>query len=185
MALTDWVQTAAAIYLAWQQNRIFSRQNEIIAAQSKRTAMQSNIPCTAQVRRYWPTLIMLIMIAATAYDIYDRHHQVFGYNPNFAWDDKKPLERVYQGKFTNETVLLDGKNFINPSFENVTLAYNGTGGFIVEQPTKFVNVQIATKNKVVGEAFRLHCIYVRSMGINMTCVNKGTDGRADIPSFPQ
>src|SRR6266853_2326925 len=104
MALTDWIQTAAAIYFAWQQNRIFKRQNEIIAAQSKRTAAKVEISWTVRVKRYWPTYAMLALIGVTAYDIYDRHHTEFGYDPNLAWEDNKPLERVYQPHFTNQTV---------------------------------------------------------------------------------
>src|SRR5713226_1520698 len=64
---------------------------------------------------------ILALIGVTAYDIYDRHHTEFGYDPNLAWEDNKPLERVYQPHFTNQTVNVDGKNFIDPVFDNVTL----------------------------------------------------------------
>jgi hypothetical protein len=71
MAVTDWVQTAAIIYFAWRQNQIFERQNEIFASQAGHTAM----PKTSQMpwlSRYWPTMIMVGLVALTAYDIYAR-----------------------------------------------------------------------------------------------------------------
>jgi hypothetical protein len=71
MVLTDWIQTGAVIYFAWQQNQIFKRQNEIFANQVGRPATQTN---TSQVlkllERYWP---MAVFVAITGYDIYDRH----------------------------------------------------------------------------------------------------------------
>jgi len=73
MAWTDWVQTAAVIYFAWQQNRIFKRQNEIIANQAERTAIPSKTSQAHWIERYWPTMIMVVLMALTAYDIYDRH----------------------------------------------------------------------------------------------------------------
>ena len=76
MALTDWVQTVAVIYFAWQQNRIFQRQNEILANQAGDIPMPAK---TSQarwidwIRRYWPTFIMVVLMVVTAYDIYARH----------------------------------------------------------------------------------------------------------------
>jgi hypothetical protein len=79
MALTDWIQTGALIYFAWQQNRIFKRQNEIFAAQSDRTAMLKTQSWTIPFKRYWPTFAMLALAVLTLFDIYDRHH------PGLAW----------------------------------------------------------------------------------------------------
>jgi hypothetical protein len=74
MAVTDWVQTAAVIYFAWQQNRIFKRQNEIFANQAGQTAVINNAsPLLKRLKHYWPTVIMVVLMALTAYDIYDRH----------------------------------------------------------------------------------------------------------------
>jgi hypothetical protein len=191
MSMSEWLLVLVAVIGAVanyvqqrEQNQIFREQNQIFADQGGKKVPPKK-PNWIWLKRYWPSMVTVLLILSVGYDIYDRHHQAFGYNPNLAWDDKKPLERVYQGAFANQTVLLDGKNFINPSFENVTLAYNGTGPFMIEDPTRFVNVQIATRNKVVGEAFRLHCIFVRSQGCNTTCTNRGPNGRPDIPSFPE
>jgi hypothetical protein len=71
---TDWIQTIAVIYFAWQQNRIFKRQNEIFANQAGQTAAQKNTsPLLKLLERYWPTLIMVALMALTGYDIYSRH----------------------------------------------------------------------------------------------------------------
>lgn len=71
MVLTDWIQTGAVIYFAWQQNQIFKHQNEIFANQVGRPAIKTN---TSQVlkllERYWP---MAVFVAVTGYEIYDRH----------------------------------------------------------------------------------------------------------------
>jgi hypothetical protein len=84
MAITDWIQTAAVIYFAWQQNRIFKRQNEIFANQTGQTAMQSNTSQLFKVlERYWPTVVMVGLMVLTGYDIYYRHaNGVF--DPNVA-----------------------------------------------------------------------------------------------------
>jgi hypothetical protein len=47
--------------------------------------------------------------------------------PTTDWD--KPLTSVFRQNFKNETVELDGKNFVECSFENVTFLYQGTRPF--------------------------------------------------------
>lgn len=74
MAVTDWVQTAPVIYFAWQQNRIFKRQNEIFATQGGQGAMPDATSRLLQLKRYWPTMVMVALMLSTGYDIYDRHH---------------------------------------------------------------------------------------------------------------
>jgi hypothetical protein len=80
MALTDWIQTAAVIYFAWQQNRIFKQQNQIFADQAGRSAMSktSQIPW---ITRYWPTTVMVGLAVLTGYDIYARR----GASPVIPW----------------------------------------------------------------------------------------------------
>jgi hypothetical protein len=46
--------------------------------------------------------------------------------PTSEWD--KPLTPIYRHNYKNETVPLDGKNFIECTFENVTFLYQGTRG---------------------------------------------------------
>jgi hypothetical protein len=113
MTAGDWVTVIGgigSIYLLWQQNQIFKTQNEIIAAQSKRTAVQPSSASTFSLKRYWPTFIMLLLIALTGYDIYDRHSG-FGYDPDRAWSDSMHPVEVPKHTFENETIVLDGKSF--------------------------------------------------------------------------
>jgi hypothetical protein len=42
VTVTDWIQTVAAIYFAYQQNRIFKQQNQIFAGQVGQGALQTN-----------------------------------------------------------------------------------------------------------------------------------------------
>jgi hypothetical protein len=181
MGTADWVQivvAVATIYFMWQQNRIFQRQNQIIAAQSKRTTMIVDTSWQVRVRRYWPTYVMIVLIAVTAYDIYDRHHG-FGYDPARAWDDNKPLERVYKHDFTNETVVLDGKYFIPPTtFDNVTFVYNGTGPFDIHDFTfklhdgKMMS-KAASRNKVVTQTMELMGAMAYASGCKAGWINLG------------
>src|SRR5579863_3373714 len=73
MAVTDWIQTAAVIYFAWQQNRIFKDQNEIFANQARQGNVPGKTSRWLQFKRYWPTMAMVALMLLTGYDIYDRH----------------------------------------------------------------------------------------------------------------
>jgi hypothetical protein len=72
----DWTTIATdcvGVYLLWQQNQIFKRQNEIFASQAGHPAMPSKTSLDTQLIRYWPTITMVALILVTGYDIYDRH----------------------------------------------------------------------------------------------------------------
>lgn len=47
------------------------------------------------------------------------------------WD--APLKRVYRQTFKNQTIELDGREFVESTFEHVTFAYNGTA------PTRLID----------------------------------------------
>src|ERR1700757_2316363 len=72
---------------------------------------------------------MLVMIGLTAFDIYDRHHQS---EDTSKWTDIDTLERVPSRIFRNETVVLDGKYFLQPTFDHVSFIYNGTAGVAMD-----------------------------------------------------
>jgi len=132
--LVNIIEAVALIYFAYQQNQIFRHQNQILATQGGQPAMLSNGSRLLWLRRYWPTMMMVFVILLVGFDIYDRHHG-FGYDPERAWDDSKPLERVYRHTFENETVVLDNKHLVGPNkFDNVTIIYNGLGPFAVDDP---------------------------------------------------
>lgn len=89
MAVGDWtvsdwttlVAGIAGVYLLWKQNQIFERQNEIFARQAGQTAMRTETSQMPWIGRYWPTMIMVGLMALTAYDIYDRHRK----SPSIPW----------------------------------------------------------------------------------------------------
>lgn len=110
-------------------------------------------------------LMMLLSWAVVGYDIYDRHQflPIHSDLTDFRkqWDDTKPLERVYGDvrPFVNETVVLDRRYFIDPTFDNVTFVYNGTGPVGMDNP-KFighpvVNIRFGSKNKVVTQTMAI------------------------------
>lgn len=75
----DWttvISSALSVFLLWQQNRIFQRQNEIFASQAGIAALPSKTTLAVRFNRYWPTIIMVVLILAIAYDYYDRHANV-------------------------------------------------------------------------------------------------------------
>jgi hypothetical protein len=149
MALTDWIQAAAAaagVYFVWQQNTILRRQNQLTAHLGE-PAVTDQIPWTARAKRYWPTYVMIFLIAITAYDIYDRHW------PQQPW--KEPAHRVVDQKFSNTTVLLDNRHFINPVFDHVTLEYEGTGPVQVDN-AKFIGpVRINSNNHAIAQTLAI------------------------------
>jgi hypothetical protein len=79
LTVNDWtgiITAAAVIYLGWEQNQIFKRQNEIFALQAGHTAMPSDTSRMARFKRYWPTMVMAALMLLIGYDIYDRHLNV-------------------------------------------------------------------------------------------------------------
>lgn len=133
--------------------------------------------------RLW-VVALLITWMALGYDIYDRHHPHYGSDPlsKYAWDDNKPLERIYSPVFTNETVVLDGKEFISPTFDNVTFVFNGTGGVRIDTP-KWINhdgklmVRFASRNHLVTSAISLYKMITEATGCtNQDLINLGPNG---------
>jgi hypothetical protein len=80
MSVNDWAGIMvglATLYLLWQQNQLFRRQNEIFAAQAGASKMPSGSSTILRLARYWPMLVMVVLTFATgvfvSYDLYDRH----------------------------------------------------------------------------------------------------------------
>ena len=61
---------------------------------------------------------------AYTFDVRDRFFVDHGYR--FAFDATRPLEEVRGKEYRNDSVTIDGKRFIDCSFDNVTVVYNGT-----------------------------------------------------------
>jgi hypothetical protein len=108
-------------------------------------------------------------------------------NPgNDAWVDGLPLEKIYNRKFTNETVALDGRHFINPVFDNVTFFYQGTAPVFFENPTYVLHggktaTRLASRNKVVTMTMKIHDNLLRANGVAFSAVEFGPDAPLDAP----
>jgi hypothetical protein len=135
-----------------------------------------------------PDALWMIALLATwallGYDIYDRHHPSFGYDPSMAWDDKAPLEKIYNRRFSNETVALDGRHFISPVFDNVTFYYEGRGGVFLEDPTYTLHdgkmgTRLASRNKIVTMTMKLEDNLHKASGCPGYTINLGPDGKLD------
>ena len=79
MTAADWgglVTGVVSVYLLWQQNQIFKRQNEIFAAQSAGPLAPPK-KRIVPFARYWPMIAMAALtvanVIAIGYGAYDRH----------------------------------------------------------------------------------------------------------------
>jgi hypothetical protein len=127
-----------------------------------------------------PNLIAVVVLflatVVMGYDIYDRHHPAVleAGNPPacIAWDDNKPLERVYGSTrpFVNESVVLDGRHFLAPVFDDVTFIYNGTGGVqidnaqFISHPPSPVTVRLLSRNEIVTQTLSLYTMFASAVG---------------------
>jgi len=148
MTVGDWVgiiEALALIYLAWQQNQIFKKQNEIFATQAG-IEMPIKEVRVQKLKLYWPMLAMaLIMIftwVAIALDYHDRH----SYLPVHFKMKSDQEQVVYAKSYRNESLEIDGKKFDHCKFDNVTFMYRGLA------PVDFVtcdftgNIYLRTNN---------------------------------------
>ena len=114
--MSEWilaVATIVSVYLLWQQNRILARQSP-------------PVPERPKMRRYWPLLsmigMMVVTIGVAGADIYYQHR-----SPAAVDWSIYPLHEISDYPFSNETVELDGRKFINCTFDNVTFKYKRCG----------------------------------------------------------
>jgi hypothetical protein len=129
---------AGGLYLQYVNNKHFAAQNEIMLAQGPK--VEEGTTATRKPPK-WPLLAMGAMLlfiwAAVGFDYADRHKE---------WSDR--LEKVEGKHYVRETVPLDGIEYINSTFEDVTFKYEGSG------PTRMTNVQFTT-HEVPGAVVNL------------------------------
>jgi hypothetical protein len=68
---------------------------------------------------------------------------------NLYWD--RPLIQVWQKEFKNQTVTLDGYEYVECSFENVTFQYEGTGPTRLTLSKITGATRLSTHNLVAGQ----------------------------------
>jgi len=94
-------------------------------------------------------IIWLFAIVLTwsgiVYDYYDRHHS--------AWTQLIALTKVEGQKYLNEEVEIDGKEFSDCTFENVTLLYHGRGATSFENNVFSKSVHIKTDDRAADVYF--------------------------------
>jgi hypothetical protein len=138
---------------------------------------------------YWAFAPLASVILATLI-LLGREFGVLGKtttNPgDDAWDDEVKLERLYNRKFVNESVSLDGRHFINPIFDNVTLFFQGTAPVFVENPTYIVHngkmgSRLASRNKVITMALKIHDNLLKAAGVPVQTLNLGPEATFDAP----
>jgi hypothetical protein len=105
------------LILLYQQNRIAERGNRI--AEGSETMKSGTIP--APYKRYWPMIAMAVLTALTwaavGTDLYVRR--------SANWDNFA-LKQISGGVYKDETVPLDGYEYLGSTFDNVTFDYEGT-----------------------------------------------------------
>jgi hypothetical protein len=132
---------AIGLILQHQGNHHFRRQNEIMAKQEG-----VEMPPVDRPPR-WPLILSALMMFATwsvaGFDYYDRHVLSHTYNSDPDYVGKAPSKHMWR----DELVVLDGYDYENCEFYNVTFKYNGT------TPIKFSHdtvsgesITIATEN---------------------------------------
>jgi uncharacterized membrane protein len=104
---------------------------------------------------------------------------------NDAWTDGVPLEKIYNRRFHNETVVLDGRHFINPVFDNVTFFYQGTGPVFLENPTYVLHngkmaSRLASRNKVITMAMKIHDNLLKAGGVSTYVLNLGPNAGVSV-----
>jgi hypothetical protein len=105
-----------------------------------------------------------------------------------AWDDNFKFERVYNRKFANESVSLDGRHFINPIFDNVTFFYQGTAPVFMENPTYLLHngkmeSRLASRNKVVTMTMKIYDNLAKAAGVPAYILNLGPEATFDAPKM--
>ena len=104
--------------------------------------------------RVWVALLFVTW-GALGYDIYDRH---VGHPSSkiqtFDWTI--PLTQIRGAIFVNEKVDVDGKEFIDCTFNHVTFVYNGTAPFGMSHNTIIKPIQFSTDSDSVAGATVLY-----------------------------
>ena len=102
------------------------------------------------MRRHYVVIGILLALtwAAVGFDYYDRHY-------GGAWY-RKPLTQVRDRTFKGRTIQLDGYDYINCTFEDVTFEYEGTAptrftGKYIVRPGSWKDVTLRSNNPVVKQ----------------------------------
>ena len=123
------ITAASNVWSAYETRRAnfhYARGNEIALGEGKTLAENVYKPSR------WPQLTMIALTvltwSAVGFDYYDRHPN-WAVKPVTQAELDKPLEQVWGKTFINERIALDGKEYVDCTFQNVMFDYEGTASF--------------------------------------------------------
>jgi len=122
-------------------------------------------------------MAMIVVALLTVFDIYDRHRTHA--EDTSKWTDIDKLEQVPSRVFRSETVVVDGKYFLSPTFDHVMFVYNGTAGVAMDD-VHFGRTspgerafQIGSRNNAVKTTLKLETLLFASVGCRTGIDNLG------------
>ena len=174
-ALATVVGTAGGLLLQHRGNKHFEEQNRIMIEQGGGLD-RANPPARTYKPPRWPLLAMVLMVllcwGAAIYDYLERHSEAEK-SLNASWQGY-PLKRVEHQHFKNETVTLDGNEYIDVTFDNVTFMYNGKAPtrlngvhFVLVSPGELAG-KISSDNPVVVQTLKIAAAIDAAGGCNAT-----------------
>jgi len=134
------VGVIATIIQQRQSNRHFAEQNRIMIAQGGGKVSETPVYKPPA----WPLVAMIVMVllcwGAALYGHYQNRPAQDFQKLGEEWD-KYDLKKIANLSYSHETVHLDGYEYINTNFDNVTFWYDG------KAPTRFTDVHFVNLKK--------------------------------------
>ena len=172
-----FVGTLGGLYLQHRGNQHFKEQNRIMLEQGGGSA-------ATETRTYkppaWPMLVMFGMVfacwGAAFYNHYQNGKEDFKKQSEI-WD-KYTYKPIRNGHYANETVQLDGYEYIGATFDRVTLWYNGTAPtrltevHLVNGKPGEANIMLGSSNPVVKQTLMLSNMLGKAAGCGFVEVER-------------
>jgi hypothetical protein len=172
VAIATVVGTVGSLILTHRGNQHFAEQNRIMIEQAGGAVPRGRI----YKPPYWPLIAMMLMVilcwGAAVYDYTARNGDVAN------WDTSH-LKRIEHQYYKNQTVTLDGKEFIDTTFDNVTFMYHG------KEPTKLNGIHIVVKpGEIAGTLGSDNPVINETLNI-VTAINQAAGCEARMTVAPE
>jgi hypothetical protein len=156
VAIATLIGAVGGLILQHQGNKHFEEQNRIMIEQGGGKTSQVKV----YKPPYWPLITMAVLVLLCwGSAVYDHHLRKVEPKP-VDWAHYE-FKRIEHQQFVNETVTLDGNEFVDVSFENVTFMYHGTApmNFIsttfVPATTGKLQARLGSDNPVVMQTLMI------------------------------
>lgn len=108
-------------------------------------------------------VLLTICFLLSAVSIYlSVQHKTHNYRHPYIWTKKNlEIKEIKHHRFINQKVLLDGFEYNDCIFENVTFVYNGTSPIRLTYDKFYGNIQFATQSDIVAAT----CVFLKATGI--------------------